>query len=264
MDKASAIGVAVIVGALIFAINMSGAAPSIFVNIPSIFIVVGGTLGAVMLSYRLSVFFKAMSNIKQVFSAQTPDMFTTLDTLADLAEASRKRGLLALEEHKIADPFLQKSINLLVDGHDIDTVEFALNREILQVRQRNNQSIKVLNSFTELAPAMGMVGTLIGFVAMLIAMEDPKSIGPAMSVALLTTLYGALIANGFTGPFANKLGERADEIKQHMMLVRDGVLHIAKGDNPKMMSNMLAGYLGEDIMSPNVMVMPNPEQVNER
>ena len=84
---------------------------------------------------------------------------------------------------------------------------------------------------------------------MLIAMEDPKAIGPQMSVALLTTLYGALIANGITGPFANKLGERAEEIKHHMSLVRDGVMHIAKGDNPKMMMNLLAGYIGEDLSS---------------
>lgn len=250
MDKASGLGISIIILAIIFAINMSGADTGIFVNIPSIFIVVGGTFGAVMLSYRLSNFLDALSNIKLAFSSKQPNLFDTLDNLVDLSNDARKSGVLALEDSEIENEFLQKGVNLLLDGHDTDTVEFALSREILQTRQRNNQSIKVLNSFTELAPAMGMIGTLIGLVAMLVAMEDPKTIGPSMSVALLTTLYGALLANGFTGPLANKLGERADEIKQHMMLVRDGIAHISRGDNPKLMLEMLAVYLGEDIRSP--------------
>ncbi|NQY65213.1 MAG: MotA/TolQ/ExbB proton channel family protein [Alteromonadaceae bacterium] len=203
-----------------------------------------------MLSYRLSNFFDALLNIKLAFSNKQPNLFDTLDNLVDLSNDARKNGVLALEDSRIDNEFLQKSIDLIIDGHDTDTIEYALSREILLTRQRNNQSIKVLNSFTELAPAMGMIGTLIGLVAMLVAMEDPKTIGASMSVALLTTLYGALLANGFTGPLANKLGERADEIKQHMMLVRDGVLHISRGDNPKMMIGMLAVYLGEDIRSP--------------
>ncbi|SFB97880.1 motility protein A [Pseudoalteromonas denitrificans] len=250
MDKASGLGISVIILAIIFAINMSGAEPGIFINIPSIFIVVGGTFGAVMLSYRISHFFKALSNIKLAFSSKQPNLFETLDILIELSETARKKGVLALEDVALEDEMLQKGVNLLLDGHDTDTIEFAFNREILQARQKNNQSIKVLNSFTELAPAMGMIGTLIGLVAMLVSMDDPKSIGPSMSVALLTTLYGALLANGFTGPFANKLGERADEIKQHMMLVRDGILHISRGDNPKLIMEMLASYLGENINSP--------------
>jgi len=250
VDKASGIGLSVILLAIISAILMSGAAPSIFISIPSLLIVVGGTFGAVMLSYRINNFFNGISNIRLAFSNKQPNLFETLDKLVELSEVARKKGVLALEDKTLDDEYLQKGVNLLLDGHDTDTIEFAFNREILQTRQRNNQSIKVLNSFTELAPAMGMAGTLIGLVAMLVAMDDPKSIGPSMSVALLTTLYGALLANAFTGPLANKLGERADEIKQHMMLVRDGILHISRGDNPKLILEMLASYLGENIESP--------------
>lgn len=250
MDKASGFGLSVILLAIISAILMSGAAPSIFISIPSLLIVVGGTFGAVMLSYRINNFFNGISNIRLAFSSKQPNLFETLDKLVELSEVARKKGVLALEDKTLDDEYLQKGVNLLLDGHDTDTIEFAFNREILQTRQRNNQSIKVLNSFTELAPAMGMAGTLIGLVAMLVAMDDPKSIGPSMSVALLTTLYGALLANAFTGPLANKLGERADEIKQHMMLVRDGILHISRGDNPKLILEMLASYLGENIESP--------------
>jgi len=250
VDKASGIGLSVILLAIISAIFMSGAAPSIFISIPSLLIVVGGTFGAVMLSYRINNFFNGISNIRLAFSSKQPNLFETLDKLVELSEVARKKGVLALEDKTLDDEYLQKGVNLLLDGHDTETIEFAFNREILQTRQRNNQSIKVLNSFTELAPAMGMAGTLIGLVAMLVAMDDPKSIGPSMSVALLTTLYGALLANAFTGPLANKLGERADEIKQHMMLVRDGILHISRGDNPKLILEMLASYLGENIESP--------------
>jgi len=250
VDKASGIGLSVILLAIISAIFMSGAAPSIFISIPSLLIVVGGTFGAVMLSYRINNFFNGISNIRLAFSSNQPNLFETLDKLVELSEVARKKGVLALEDKTLDDEYLQKGVNLLLDGHDTETIEFAFNREILQTRQRNNQSIKVLNSFTELAPAMGMAGTLIGLVAMLVAMDDPKSIGPSMSVALLTTLYGALLANAFTGPLANKLGERADEIKQHMMLVRDGILHISRGDNPKLILEMLASYLGENIESP--------------
>ena len=250
MDKASGFGLSVIILAVISAIVMSGASPGIFISVPSLLIVIGGTFGAVMLSYRIGNFFNGLSNIRLAFSNKQPNLFETLDQLVELSEVARKKGVLALEDKQLDDEYLQKGINLLLDGHDTQTIEFAFNREILQTRQRNNQSIKVLNSFTELAPAMGMAGTLIGLVAMLVAMDDPKAIGPSMSVALLTTLYGALLANGFTGPLANKLGERADEIKQHMMLVRDGVLHISRGDNPKLILEMLASYLGENIDSP--------------
>lgn len=249
MDSASGLGLTIVILALIFGILMTGASPNVYLNISSILIVAGGTFGAVMLSYRLSKFIDAFKHIRWVFSKSTPDLFTTLDELTEMADIARKNGFLGLEDYEINDPFMAKGINLLIDGHDPDAIEFAMNRDILHTRQSNNNSIKVMNSFTELAPAMGMIGTLIGLVAMLIAMEDPKAIGPQMSVALLTTLYGALIANGITGPFANKLGERAEEIKHHMSLVRDGVMHIAKGDNPKMMMNLLAGYIGEDLSS---------------
>lgn len=249
MDSASGFGLSIIILALIFGIFASGAAPEAYANLSSICIVLGGTLGAVMLSYRLSKFVAAIKHIKWVFSKSTPDLFSTMDELVELAEVARKSGFLGLEEKPINDPFMAKAINLLVDGHSPEAIEFTMNRDILHTRQNNNDAIKVMNSFTELAPAMGMIGTLIGLVAMLIAMDDPKTIGPQMSVALLTTLYGALIANGITGPFANKLGERAEEIKHHMCLVRDGIMHIAKGDNPKAMMNLLAGYLGENLTS---------------
>jgi chemotaxis protein MotA len=122
---------------------------------------------------------------------------------------------------------------MLVDGLDDNKLEESLAKEIFLTRERHNSSIEVLNSFSELAPALGMIGTLIGLVAMLMNMDDPKAIGSAMAVALLTTLYGALMTNCFSSPLAKKLSERSLEIYQHQSLVKDAVVCISKGENPR-------------------------------
>ena len=245
MDKASSLGMVLVLVAVIGGIITSNAPLGSFVNLPSIFIVVVGTFGAVMISYRLQVFVQALLNIRKAFTAQVSNELETIDQLIHLADVSRRGGFLALEEVETSDPFIDKARNLLIDGHEISVFELSLNKEIYLTNQRNNASVKVLNSFTEIAPAMGMVGTLIGLVAMLLSMEDPKTIGKSMSVALLTTLYGALIANGITGPLARKLSERSNEIKLHQSLIKDGFIRIANGENPKAIHEFLQSYIDE-------------------
>ncbi|NQZ10847.1 MAG: MotA/TolQ/ExbB proton channel family protein [Algicola sp.] len=245
MDKGSSIGLVVLLVAVIGGILSTGAPMISFFDVPSVFIVIIGTFGAVMISYRLPVFIVALLNISLAFRAQTTHPLETVEQLVDLADISRSGGFLAMEGVKLSDPFMAKAKDLLIDGHDIETLEAILTKEIFLTKERNNSSVKVLNSFTEIAPAMGMVGTLIGLVAMLLSMEDPKTIGKSMSVALLTTLYGALIANGITGPLARKLSERSSEIKQHQSMVRDGFVRIANGDNPKAIHEYLQSYLEE-------------------
>lgn len=245
MDKGSSFGLALLLVAIIGGILTTSAPMISFLNIPSIFIVVVGTFGAVMISYRLPIFISGLINIAHAFKVQTTDPLETIETLVDLADISRSGGFLAMEGVELTDPFMSKAKELLIDGHDIETLEAVLSKEIFLTKDRNNSSVKVLNSFTEIAPAMGMIGTLIGLVAMLLAMEDPKTIGKSMSVALLTTLYGALIANGITGPLARKLSERSGEIKQHQSMVRDGFIRIANGDNPKAIHEYLQSYLEE-------------------
>ena len=245
MDKASALGLGLLVVAVVGGILTSNAPIGSFFNLPSVFIVVVGTFGAVMISYRLQVFVEALLNIRKAFAAQVSNELETIDKLVHLADVSRRGGFLALEEVETNDPFMDKARNLLIDGHDISLFELTLNKEIYLTKERNNSSVKVLNSFTEIAPAMGMVGTLIGLVAMLLAMEDPKTIGKSMSVALLTTLYGALVANGITGPLARKLSERSIEIKLHQSLIKDGFMRIANGENPKSIHEFLQSYIDE-------------------
>jgi chemotaxis protein MotA len=243
MDKGSIIGVILIVIAVVAGI-MSGGEPLLsYVSLPSISIVVIGTFGAVMLSFRPSVFLSAMVNTINAFRSTVHNIEQTIDTCTRLADKSRKQGILALESEIYDDPFVQKTMEMLVDGYDSDTVEALLNKEIYLTRERNQVSVKVLTTFSEFAPAMGMVGTLIGLVAMLQNMENPDTIGPSMAVALLTTLYGALIANGITTPLAKKLSAHSNEILLYQTLVKDASIKIMQGENPKATFEFLQTYV---------------------
>lgn len=245
MDKGSALGLLLLIVAIVGGILASNAPMISFISIPSIFIVLIGTFGAVMISYRINVFFDALGNIRNAFKLPGHNPLETVEQLVALAEISRKGGYLTLEDARVDDPFIAKAIELLIDGHPPETLESVLAKEIFLTKERNNASVKVLNSFTEIAPAMGMIGTLIGLVAMLLSMEDPKTIGKSMSVALLTTLYGALLANGVTGPLARKLSERGAEVKLHQLMVKDAFARIAAGENPRSIFGFLQSYLDE-------------------
>ncbi|MFT5161547.1 MAG: chemotaxis protein MotA [Alteromonadaceae bacterium] len=243
MDKGSGFGLALLVVAIIGGIIASGVPMVSFINLPSIFIVVVGTFGAVMISHRINVFFDALYNIRHAFKLPNTHLPDTIDKLVELAEMARSGGYLALEAVEVEDPFMTKATHLLIDGHTSEALEVTLTKEIYLTKERNTASVKVLNSFTETAPSMGMVGTLIGLVGMLLTMDDPKTIGLSMSVALLTTLYGALIAYGITGPLAKKLGDLSNETRLHQSLIKDAFIRIANGDNPKAIFEFLQSYL---------------------
>jgi chemotaxis protein MotA len=162
-----------------------------------------------------------------------------------MADAARKGGFLALEEMEVDNTFLRKGIDLLVDGHDADVVRATLQKDIGLTNERHEKGVGIFSSFGDVAPAMGMIGTLIGLVAMLSNMDDPKSIGPAMAVALLTTLYGSIVANMVAIPIADKLSLRKNEEKLNRRLILDGVLAIQDGQNPRVIDGYLKNYLNE-------------------
>lgn len=243
MDKGSVIGLLLIVIAIIAGIISGGEPLWSYISLPSIAIVVIGTFGAVMMSFRPTTFFSALGNTINAFRTNVHDIEETIDICIRLADKSRKNGLLALESENIDDPFVNKAMEMLVDGYDLETIQGLLNKEIYLTRERNQVSVKVLTTFSEFAPAMGMVGTLIGLVAMLQNMENPDTIGPSMAVALLTTLYGALIANGITTPLAKKLNTRSNEILLYQTLVKDAAVKIAQGENPKATFDFLQTYV---------------------
>ncbi len=216
-----------------------------FIDVPSILIVVVGTHFVIMMKYPLGDFLSASGSGLKVLTFKPINCDILIEKIVELADMARKSGLLALEGAEIDDPFMKKGIGLLVDGHDGDVVRAILEKDVQMASARHKKGAGIFKSMADIAPAMGMIGTLVGLVAMLSNMDDPKSIGPAMAVALLTTLYGAIMANMVGIPIADKLDIRDDEEKISKKLVIDGLLGIQAGQNPRVIEQVLHGYLAE-------------------
>lgn len=242
MDLATLIG---LIGGMITvaaAIALGGSF-GVFINAPSLVIVVVGTLLVTLIKFSLGQFLGATKVAMRAFFAKMPGTQDLIDKAVELANEARSNGLLALEEAEVPDDFFKKSINLLVDGHDPEVVKAVLNKDMNLTITRHKDGQAIFKAMGDVAPAMGMIGTLIGLVQMLSSMDDPKQIGPAMAVALLTTLYGALIANMIALPIANKLEMRSSEEKLVKSLIIDAVVAIQDGQNPRVIGDMLKNYL---------------------
>jgi len=244
MDLATMVGLmgafAVVVGAM-----MLGGSAGMFVNIPSLLIVFVGTLFVVLMKFSLSQFVGALKVAVKAFSFKLAKPENIIEEVVELADAARKGGLLSLEGKEVSSNFLSKGIQLLVDGHDADVVRTLLMKDLHQTLQRHERGAKIFSAMGDVGPAMGMIGTLVGLVAMLANMDDPKSIGPAMSLALLTTLYGAMFANMFALPIADKLALRRDEEGRVKSMIIDALMAIQGGQNPRVIDSMLKAYLPE-------------------
>lgn len=217
----------------------------IFINPPSLLIVVGGTFFAVMTKFNLGQYFGAFRvGAKSLFN-RSEDPQDLIEEIVELADAARKGGLLSLEEKEVSNQFLQKGIQLLVDGHDPEVVKAMMSKDRHLAENRHRDGASIFYALGDVAPAMGMIGTLVGLVAMLSYMEDPQAIGPAMAIALLTTLYGTLLANAVFNPIADKLVLRAEEEALIQSLVIDALLAVQSGQNPRVIDSMLRTYLPE-------------------
>lgn len=244
MDIATIIGLFGAVGIVSLAMILAGGFGQ-FIDVPSILVVVIGSHLVVMGQYPLSDFIGAAKAGMKTVMFKSPNFEDIIAKIVELADLSRKGGLLSLEGAEIDDPFLKKGVGLLVDGHDGEVVKAILQKDVAMASKRHETGRAVFKSLAGVAPAMGMIGTLIGLVAMLGNMDDPKSIGPAMAVALLTTLYGAMIANMMATPIADKLALRDNEEKIAKTLMIDGLLGIQAGQNPRVIEQVLHGYLAE-------------------
>ncbi|AWK82532.1 flagellar motor protein PomA [Photobacterium damselae] len=244
MDLATLIGM---LGAFAFIVMamLLGGSLGMFFDVPSVLIVFGGTTFVVLMKYSIGQFLGATKIAAKAFMYKTDNPEELIAKIVEMADAARKGGFLALEEMEIDNPFLRKGIDLLVDGHDADVVRATLQKDISLTHERHEQGIGIFTSFGDVGPAMGMIGTLIGLVAMLSNMDDPKSIGPAMAVALLTTLYGSILANMVALPIADKLSLRKDQERLNRRLILDGVLAIQDGQNPRVIDGYLKNYLHE-------------------
>ena len=244
MDLATLVGIFGALALIVISMLMSGEL-GMFINIPSIVIVVGGTIFAVMAKYGLGQYLGAIKVAGKSFKVKLSDPLELITEVVGLADEARKGGLLSLEGKEVSDEFLKRGIQLLVDGHEPDVVRTLLSKDRNKAEERHLVGSSIFGAMTEMAPAMGMIGTLIGLVAMLANMDDPKSIGPAMAVALLTTLYGAVIANAICQPMADKLKLRAAEEAMVKSLIIDALLAIQNGQNPRVIDGMLRAYLPE-------------------
>jgi chemotaxis protein MotA len=248
MDIATIIGLIASFGLIIGAILVGGSLTS-FLDAPSMLVVVGGTMGVALINFPLGRVLGAVKVAVNVFRFELPDVAEQNKRLLEFADVARKEGILALEAKlgSIEDDFLEKGVQLLVDGVDADKVRTILFDEINGIDMRHREGAKIFESLGASAPALGLVGTLIGLVQMLQSMDDPSTIGPAMAVALLTTFYGALLANVVFNPIAGKLKLRHEEEMLSKTLVVKGVLGIARGENPRILEQQLQAELSPAI-----------------
>ncbi|MCP3672789.1 MAG: flagellar motor protein PomA [Gammaproteobacteria bacterium] len=242
MDIATLIGLLGGFGIIIGAIATGGDV-MLFVNVPSILIVVGGTFMVTLMQVSLKDFLGSFSMAMKAFFYSTYDASQLIEEAAQLADVARKNGLLALEGQEISNDFLKQGIGLCVDGHDPSLVQKMLVRDIDLTIERHEVGQAMFKNMATMAPAMGMIGTLVGLVQMLANMSDPASIGPAMAVALLTTLYGAVIANAFATPMAQKLARASQLEKTNKYLILETISGIQEGMNPRVLEQLLSSFL---------------------
>ncbi len=242
MDLATLIGFIGALGVIAAAIILGGS-PAIFLNLPSVLIVLAGTLMAVLIKFPLGQFLGAFKAAGRAFRYRSEAPQGLIDQTVELAQVARKEGLLALEGYEVANPFFRQGIQLIADGHEAELVKKVLGQEIDLTMARDEQGEQVFRAIGDVAPAMGMIGTLIGLVQMLSNMDDPQQIGPAMAVALLTTLYGAVLANSIAIPIADKLAHRNGEERLNRTLILEGLLSIQEGLNPRVIGELLKTYL---------------------
>ena len=242
MDLATLIG---LIGSFAFVIMamVLGGDISMFIDTQSILIVFVGSLFVVLMHFNLGQFLAAAKIAGKAFMFKLDKPEDLIDRAVEMADAARKGGLLALEEATVTNAFMQKGIDLLVDGHDATVVSQTLQKDIKLTAARHEAGISIFKLIGDVGPSMGMIGTLVGLVAMLSHMDDPKAIGPAMAVALLTTLYGAILANMVAIPIAGKLQLRSDEEMLNNTLIMDAILGIQEGRNPRVIESLLKNYL---------------------
>ena len=248
MDIASLIGLIGTLGMIAGAMISSGGLGP-FIDTPSMLIVIGGTFFAVMYRSTLPMFLASFGALAKVFMPGAKKHDELVTRITELAGIARKDGMMALEGQEVPDKFFEKGLQMLVDGADESKLTDQLNKEVKAMKARHEDMTGVFQAWVDLAPAMGMIGTLIGLVAMLGNMADPKAIGPAMAVALLTTLYGAMIANCIFMPIVTKLeGYSAHELLYREMVVM-GLKYISRGESPRNITDQLVALMPPKIQA---------------
>ena len=247
LDIASLAGMLLGVAMFIFGVISGGGVTGLgnMWDLPSVIITFGCFIAGTLESNKLQDFIGGLKSIALIFKEEQQDPGSVIKYIIDLSNTARKEGLLALEEaaNGIEDEFLKKGIMLVVDGTDPELVRGIMETVLSCIEARHKKTISVWEKWAELGPAWGMIGTLIGLILMLQDMNDPSSIGPKMAVALVTTLYGSLIANWLCNPIANKLSINNDTEMMMKEITVEGILSIQAGENPRVIEEKLKSFL---------------------
>lgn len=247
MDIASIVGLVICFGMVILGIATSGglSAAGSYIDIPSVAITFGGAFAAILTSNTLQDFVAGLKSFTLIFKLPSANTAEMIKRIIDLSNVARKEGLLSLEEAAadLEDEFLKKGILLIVDGTDPELVRAIMETELISVEGRHKSKIGFWESVASMGPAWGMIGTLVGLVNMLQNMSDPDSIGPSMATALITTLYGSLLANWICIPVASKLKSNNEQEIMEKEIMIEGLLSIQAGENPRVIEEKLKSFL---------------------
>jgi len=244
LQKITVLGIVIGFTCIIITIVLGGTVGA-FLHLPSAFVVLGGTIAATMVAYPVKSLKLVLKAAKKAFQKNNLDLHDDIELVVKIANIARREGLLALEGEleQIENPFLKKGIMLIADGADTELIKSIMQTEIYFLQERHTQSQTVLNSMSSYAPAFGMVGTLIGLINMLQGLDDPDSLGPGMSTALITTFYGVILANLVFGPIAKKLKAQSEGETLQKELIMEGILSIQDGENPRIIRDKLMSFI---------------------
>ncbi|MBR6329242.1 MAG: motility protein A [Lachnospiraceae bacterium] len=248
MDLASTLGIVLCIVLVIFGIvsgDQGFAALKNFLDAPSALITIGGAMCATLAQNSIASFLGGLKTITLIFKAPALDSPGIIKKIIELSNVARKEGLLALEEAAadLDDAFLKKGVLLIVDGTDPDLVRGILETEMVSIDVRHKSNMGIWDTIAAMGPAWGMIGTLVGLINMLQALDDPSSIGPSMAVALITTLYGSMMANWICAPVSGKLKMNNDAEMQVKEIMIEGLLSIQAGENPRVIEEKLKSFL---------------------
>lgn len=236
-------GWGVLISAIFFISSTNNMPMSGFYDQTGMIIVVAGMVMATLLKASMAEIKNLFSIMGQSFVGVIESPTVVIERMVEFATIARKDGVIALESQEISDPFMAAAVRMLVDGQQPHVVKQTLNSELVSMKLRHKHGISVIAYMGEVAPAMGMVGTLVGLVALLANMDDVATLGKNMSVAVLTTLYGAFLANAVFLPIANKLGVQSDLESLNREIIIQGVQFIQAGGNPRVLQDQLSAYV---------------------
>jgi chemotaxis protein MotA len=242
MDLATVIGL--VSGSILILVSiLMGGSAGIFFNVPGLFIVAGGTIAATFIKFKMGDVIGSINVAMKAFLQKMESPEDIITEMVNFTRIAKKEGLIALEKETPSDEFSAKALRYLSDGYDEGLIEDMLNKDIRLTLQRHTTGQSVFKSMGDAAPAFGMIGTLIGLVQMLASMEDPSTIGPAMAVALLTTMYGAVIANLICLPLADKLALNSEKEKLNKSIILEAAIAINRGVSPMVLEESLKIFL---------------------